>query len=304
MNNLSVSNGSSSRTLSPMFFNNCGVLGRNQTVTLTHLSGADQIALQGITLSAMALKESLAKKRKAQSVAKNPARKPRSGKETPNLYIDLFRRLNSYANIPSGVEDLFMGAIRQNTTGNCHNAYVVFSLMKSLPIISTEAVYVMLNQRRVDTEMVGERYAQSLADACRNVIKVFTYYDDIIANYIKELENVDCLESEQFDLSEDAKGYELDRLTRAPITKEQLSQKLFEAGLSFDEVQRYIAGHMIESGSSRYRVSNGGRVTVHGESYYNELDKERLESITVQSLEWLSDLSCYVDVETGEMVGW
>ncbi|WP_420064150.1 hypothetical protein [Pectobacterium colocasium] len=261
MNNLSVSNGSSSRTLSPMFFNNCGVLGRNQTVTLTHLSGADQIALQGITLSAMALKESLAKKRKAQSVAKNPARKPRSGKETPNLYVDLFRRLNSYDNMPSGMEDLFMAAIRQHTTNSHHNAYVVFNLMKSLPVISTEAVYVMLNQRRVDTEMIGEQYAKELASVCRNVGKVFDSYSAIISR--KETEQADCLDFEKFDFVSDAKGYEQGRLGSVQ-TEEQLREKLARAGLDDEQVQDYISGKRPAFNSRNLRVSNGGRVTVRG----------------------------------------
>ncbi|RRO04870.1 hypothetical protein [Pectobacterium aquaticum] len=305
MNNLSVSNGSTSRIFSPMFFNSCGVLGRNQTVTLTHLSGADQIALQGITLSAMALKESLAKKRKAQSVAKNPARKPRSGKETPNFYIDLFRRLNSYDNMPSGMEDLFMAAIRQHTTNSHHNAYVVFNLMKFLPVVSTEAVYVMLNQRRVDTEMIGEQYAKELASVCRNVGKVFDSYSAIISRYIKETEQADCLDFEKFDFVSDAKGYEQGRLGSVQTEEQlQLREKLARAGLDDEQVQDYISGKRPAFNSRNLRVSNGSRVTVHGESYYNELDKERLESITDQSLEWLSGLSCYVDVETGEMVGW
>ncbi|CAG75406.1 hypothetical protein ECA2506 [Pectobacterium atrosepticum SCRI1043] len=304
MNNLSVSNGSSSRTLSPMFFNNCGVLGRNQTVTLTHLSDADRIALQGVTLSAMALKESLVKKRKAQSVAKNPDRKPRSGKQTPNLYIDLFRRLNSYGNMPSGMEDLFMAAIRQHTTNSHHNAYVVFNLMKSLTVISTEAVYVMLNQRRVDTEMIGEQYANELANVCRNVGKVFDSYSAIINRYIKETEQADCLDFEKFDFVSDAKGYEQDRLGSVQ-TEERLREKLTRAGLDDEQVQDYISGKQPAFNSRNLRVSNGGRVTVHSGSYYNELDyRGDSGQLSFQGLEWLCDLSCYVDVETGEMVGW
>ncbi|MCA6926595.1 hypothetical protein [Pectobacterium versatile] len=268
MNNISVSNGSTSRTLSPMLFNNCGVLGRNQTMTTTHLTQTDKALLKSITLGAVALKNELINKRKAKSVAKNPDRKLRTYKETPNTLIGLFGRLVSYENMPSGMEGYFMGAVTQHTTNSRHNAYVVFSLMKSLPIISTGAVYVTLNQRRVDTERIGVQYAKELANACCNVIKVFTFYAEIISRYIRELEQTNYLESEQFDFAEDSQGYELDRLTRAPITKEQLSQNLFKAGLSFDEVQRHTAGHMIESSTSRYRISNGGRIILMGKPDY------------------------------------
>lgn len=89
-----------------------------------------------------------------------------------NTYQNLFRMAGSYYDMPSRIEDLFIGATRQHT-GNTHiNSYVVFGLMKSLSVITTEAVYVRLNSRRNSSEHVSQDMAQQCARACRNVISV------------------------------------------------------------------------------------------------------------------------------------
>ncbi|MEC3939732.1 hypothetical protein VOF76_26915, partial [Leclercia adecarboxylata] len=80
------------------------------------------------------------------------ARKPRQPKETTNTFRPDFNHIYQYSNMLPHVEDIFMGAIRQNTTNSNYNKYMVFNLLKSLDVISTENVFMMVNSNRPKSE--------------------------------------------------------------------------------------------------------------------------------------------------------
>lgn len=130
------------------------------------------------------------------------ARKPRQPKETTNTFRSDFNHIYQYSNMLSHVEDIFMGAIRQTTSANTsHNKYVVFNLLKSLDVISTEKVFMMVNSNRPRSEHISERYAQELAQTCRNVISAFEHHLEVenITRYIVE----DAIDDD-FDIEADA----------------------------------------------------------------------------------------------------
>jgi superfamily II DNA helicase RecQ len=282
---------------------NNGILGRNIIVSDPRLTPDEMRLLDGFMLSALELKEELKRQTQTNTITKTgKARKPREGKSTPNTYIDVFRRMGSYQNMPSKMEDIFIGATRQHVGNSNHNAYVIFGLLKSLQHISTESVYTRVNQRRVRGEHISQRYAQELASACRNVLKVFEHHHENITRYIKELESKEDVLDSSFDAKADADGYELDKLTRTPITTEQLRQNLVNAGLSTQEIENHLAGKRIGC-NYRLRVSGSVRVNICGHAA-TEQDENITRYIKGEGLEWLPRLRCYVDLETGEMVGW
>lgn len=270
--------------------NNNGILGSNTIVTLDHLTTNDRNNLDGFILDAVKLKERLASERAQPS---STGRKARSGKESPNTYIDIFRRISSYENMPSRLEDIFIGATRQNTTNSQHNAYTIFGLMKSLPVITTEAVYVRLNQRRSTEDRFGQRYAQQLASACRNVIKVFDHHEHLVTAAIKQIEDMESVVDSAFDIKADAEGYT--SLTHAPLSKGELTRNLKLAGLNDAEIERLHNGQRIGC-SNHLRVRAGFSFALFS-PHYNEVYKG-------DSLEWIPELRSYVDTGTGEVMEW
>lgn len=217
-------------------------------------------------------------------------RKPRAFKSTPNTFKSDFKEIHQYSNMLAHVEDVFMGAIRQNTTGNIVNKHVVFNLLKSLESISSEAIYVMVNSHRPVEEHIGERYARQLAGACRNVINAFEHHlhQKNIRNYVLE----DALDL-CFDFDKDADEY---LLHVQPVqTTEQKRELLVQAGLTPEQVAQYVSGSKVDwhksisakNGSSVGITSAHAHIDVYPESY--------------SRMEWLPDICCYVDKDTGEL---
>ncbi|HCM7357803.1 TPA: hypothetical protein N3288_000209 [Klebsiella aerogenes] len=279
--------------------NNNGLLGHNRIVTPDCLTPEDRKNLDGFMLSVYELKQEL----KSQCTPAKPTktgkvRKERDGKSTPNLYLDLFRRISTYENMPSPLEDVFIGAVRQHTNGSSINPYVVFALLKSLPVISTESVFVRVNQRRVKDDMMQQRYAQQLALACRNVIKVFGHYSTMIDVLQRQLESKEETLDAAFDAVADAAGYELDKVTRTEQTQEQKRNLLRQAGFDEAEIVRHESGFMI---GHRNHLRVSGRFNV---SLCENKTSHNTESHNSVNLEWLPSLACYVDTVTGELLEW
>ncbi|MBM1024058.1 hypothetical protein EIC82_22580 [Enterobacter sp. A11] len=220
-------------------------------------------------------------------------RKPRTGKETPNLFHAEFRHIHSYDNMPSTVEDIFMGAVRQTTTGSNLNPYVVFNLLKSLNTVSTESVYMAVNCRRPKAEHIDVRYAQLLACACRNVISAFEHHSEVknITSYYIEGTLYD-----DFDIESDAEGY---RNHIQPVqTPEQKRELLVQAGLTPSQVETHMNGEKVVWGFS---IRSRAGISIQLVSDY---PLEHSDPDNVGSLQWLPELQCYVDSNTGEMFGW
>lgn len=220
-------------------------------------------------------------------------RKPRQGKETPNLFHAEFRHIHSYDNMPSKVEDIFMGAVRQTTTGSNLNPYVVFNLLKSMNTISTESVYMEVNSRRPKAEHIDVRYAQLLACACRNVINAFEHHSEVknITSYYKEGTLRD-----DFDIESDAEGY---RNHVQPVqTTEQERELLVRAGLTPSQVEAHMNSQKVMWGFS-IRSKAGSSVQIGSDCI-----SEQSEPDAVNNLKWLPELQCYVDANTGEMFSW
>ncbi|MEB6378759.1 hypothetical protein MXM41_07410 [Leclercia adecarboxylata] len=220
-------------------------------------------------------------------------RKPRKGKETPNLYLSEFKRIHNYHNMPSLVEDIFMGAVRQTPTGSNINPYVIFGLLKSLSTISTESVYMAVNSRRPKHEHISVGYAQQLACACRNVINAFQHHEEVknINGYYRDETLYD-----DFDIESDAEGY---RSHVQPLqTSEQKRTLLVQAGLTPSQVESHMNGDRVMWGFSIH--SKAGCSVQVGSDYV----QCRSEPEDVDSLMWLPNLLCYVDVTTGEMFDW
>ncbi|WP_333501548.1 hypothetical protein [Kluyvera genomosp. 2] len=220
-------------------------------------------------------------------------RKPRQGKSTPNLFQSEFRRIHNYHNMPSQVEDIFMGAVRQTTTGSNLNSYVVFNLLKSLNTISTESVYMAVNSRRPKAEHIDVRYAQLLASACRNVISAFEHHSEVknITSYYRDSSLYD-----DFDIESDAEGY---RNHVQPVqTTEQKRQLLVQAGLTPEQVESHMNGEKVQWGAS-IRCGSGSSSGVQSSYVHVDIYPENIDNLL-----WLPDLCCYVDVTTGEMFDW
>ena len=221
-------------------------------------------------------------------------RKPRQGKETPNLFHAEFRKIHSYDNMPSTVEDIFMGAVRQTSSANSfHNPYVVFNLLKSLNTISTEDVYMAVNSRRPKAEHISIRYSQELAAVCRNVISAFEHHSEVqnITRYYKEGTLHD-----DFDIESDAGGY---RNRVQPVqTSEQKRELLIKAGLTPSQVEAHMSGESVMWGFS-IRSKAGSSVQIG-----SDCTPEHSEPDDVNNLKWLPDSQCYVDANTGEMFSW
>lgn len=218
------------------------------------------------------------------------ARKPRQPKASSNTFRSDFNHIYQYSNMLSHVEDIFMGAIRQNTTGNILNKYMVFNLLKSLDVISTENVFMMVNSNRPKPEHISERYAQQLASACRNVISAFEHHLDVenITNYVVE----DAIDDD-FDIETDAEGY---RNHVQPLqTSEQKRALLVEAGLTPSQVEAHMNGDKVMWGVD-IRCKSGSSVGVQSAYVHVDIYPESYEN-----MKWLPALCCYVDVTTGEM---
>ncbi|WP_162382141.1 hypothetical protein [Citrobacter sp. NCU1] len=220
-------------------------------------------------------------------------RKPRQGKETPNLFHAEFRHIHSYDNMPSKVEDIFMGAVRQTPTGSNINPYVIFGLLKFLSTISTESVYMAINSRRPKHEHISVGYAQQLACSCRNVISAFQHHEEVknINGYYKD----DTL-CDDFDIESDAEGYK--NYVQPLQTSEQKRVLLVQAGLTPYQIDSHMGADKVMWGFSIHsKASCAIQVDSDSACYHSESDD-------VDSLKWLPELRCYVDVNTGEMFDW
>ncbi|GEM_PF-3456439 len=218
-------------------------------------------------------------------------RKPRQPKETPNTFRSDFNHIHQYSNMLSHVEDIFMGAIRQNTSGSDHNKYVVFNLLKSLDVISTENVFMMVNSNRPKSEHISDKYAQQLASACRNVISAFEHHLEVknISKYVVE----DAIDDGSFDIVEDAESY---RTHQQPVQiSEQKRELLVQAGLTQSQVEACMSGDKVQWGVD-IRLRGGGSIS--DQTQYVRVD---VYPDNYENLKWLPDLCCYVDVTTGEM---
>lgn len=221
-------------------------------------------------------------------------RKPRQGKSTPNLFLSEFRRIHNYHNMPSQVEDIFMGAVRQTTSANSlHNPYVVFNLLKTLNTISTESVYFAVNSRRPKAEHISTRYAQELAAVCRNVISAFEHHSEVknITRHIRDESLYD-----DFDIESDAEGYR--NHVQTVQTTEQKRQLLAQAGLTPEQVESHVNGEKVQWGAS-IRCGSGSSSGVQSSYVHADIYPESIDNLL-----WLPDLCCYVDVTTGEMFDW
>jgi len=217
-------------------------------------------------------------------------RKNRPVKSTLNTFRSDFKEIHQYSNMLPHVEDVFMGAIRQNTTGNVLNKHMVFNLLKSLDLISSEAIYVIVNSHRPVEEHISERYARQLASACRNVISAFEHHLDRknIRNYVVE-DSVDIY----FDSDKDSENYSAHVQTEQIY--EQKRQLLIKAGFTDIQIYQFMSGEKVDwhksisckGGSSVCITSNHGHIDTYPKSY--------------DDIEWLADICCYVDKETDEL---
>ena len=222
------------------------------------------------------------------------ARKPRQPKETTNTFRPDFNHIYQYSNMLPHVEDIFMGAIRQNTTNSNYNKYMVFNLLKSLDVISTENVFMMVNSNRPKSEHISERYAQQLSSACRNVISAFEHHLEVknITKYVVE----DAIDDD-FDIEADADGYRNHVQTRSLSlqTSEQKRALLVQAGLTPSQVDAHMNGDKVMWGVD-IRCKSGSSVGVQSAYVHVDIYPESYEN-----MKWLPSLCCYVDVTTGEM---